>query len=471
MNRNMRFKFENLGALDVGELEIADLTVICGENNTGKTYLTYALYGLLKSLIEMIELPEIDLQPLRQSGILEIDLQSRILSKASTLIEGGVHNYRENLHRVLAAQEDRFTKTILQLDYDLSTVLHAEYRSRFNTDRNRRILEFVKPEGSSILTVSSATEADNERISNFRYRPLIDRIIKEICFARALPRPFIVSTERTGAITFQGELNLAKNRLIDLASEARGDEILNPTKLLEKVYGGGYPAPVKDNVDFINSLASVQSGESPLLKEHPEILAGFDELIGGSYRLQNEVLHFVPQGTRGVRLRMGESSSSVRSLVLLGYYLKHVARSGDLLMIDEPELNLHPRNQRRLARLIARLVQAGIKVFVTTHSDYIVKEFNTLIMLRQGLPAFEKIREKYGYDAQDYLAHDRVKVYMLRDSLEVKSGGKRRTNVRKLCDAPISPTLGIEVASFDETIDEMNAMQEAIYYSHPAGDA
>ena len=78
---------------------------------------------------------------------------------------------------------------------------------------------------------------------------------------------------------------------------------------------------------------------------------------------------------------MGESSSAVRSLLDIGFYLEHIAKKGDLLIIDEPELNLHPENQRCIARLLAKLVNYGIKVFITTHSDYIVKELNTLIML------------------------------------------------------------------------------------------
>lgn len=44
----MKFRIENLGRLDRAELEVADLTVICGENNSGKTYATYALYGFLR---------------------------------------------------------------------------------------------------------------------------------------------------------------------------------------------------------------------------------------------------------------------------------------------------------------------------------------------------------------------------------------------------------------------------------------
>ena len=43
----MRIKIKNLGALDDAEFRLGDLTIICGENNTGKTYATYALHGFL----------------------------------------------------------------------------------------------------------------------------------------------------------------------------------------------------------------------------------------------------------------------------------------------------------------------------------------------------------------------------------------------------------------------------------------
>jgi len=43
----MKFKFERLGFLYEAEIELANLTIICGENNTGKTYVTNSLYALL----------------------------------------------------------------------------------------------------------------------------------------------------------------------------------------------------------------------------------------------------------------------------------------------------------------------------------------------------------------------------------------------------------------------------------------
>ena len=43
----MKVSLKNIGMLNKADLEVGDLTIICGENNTGKTYATYSLYGFL----------------------------------------------------------------------------------------------------------------------------------------------------------------------------------------------------------------------------------------------------------------------------------------------------------------------------------------------------------------------------------------------------------------------------------------
>jgi predicted ATPase len=111
----------------------------------------------------------------------------------------------------------------------------------------------------------------------------------------------------------------------------------------------------------------------------------FQNIIGGEYKVSKDgEVQFIPVSNKRMKLSLVESSSAVRSLLDIGFYLRHIAAPGDLLMVDEPELNLHPENQSRVARLFAQLVNIGIKVFITTHSDYIVKEINTMIMLNQG---------------------------------------------------------------------------------------
>ena len=136
-----------------------------------------------------------------------------------------------------------------------------------------------------------------------------------------------------------------------------------------------------------------------------------------------------------------------------------------MLVLDEPELNLHPANQRRLARFIAALVRHGVKVFLTTHSDYIIKELNILIMLHQPsekMPAI--LAKRPDYSADDQLDPAAVALYMARQENMLRPGGKRKVKTMTLVRADISPTLGIDAPSFDETIDDMSAVQEAIYY-------
>lgn len=46
----MKVTLENLGVIKHAEFELGDLTLICGRNNTGKTYATHAVYGFFEYL-------------------------------------------------------------------------------------------------------------------------------------------------------------------------------------------------------------------------------------------------------------------------------------------------------------------------------------------------------------------------------------------------------------------------------------
>ena len=50
-------RLKNIGILKQAEFSLGDLTLICGENNTGKTYTAYALYGFLESWRKFINIP------------------------------------------------------------------------------------------------------------------------------------------------------------------------------------------------------------------------------------------------------------------------------------------------------------------------------------------------------------------------------------------------------------------------------
>ena len=236
------------------------------------------------------------------------------------------------------------------------------------------------------------------------------------------------------------------------------DKNSNPLELLFKVYRD-YPLPVKRNVDFIRDVDSYTKRSSFLTEEYPEILTDFADIIGGEYVVGREgQLFFKPTGKR-VSLTMVESSSSVRSLLDIGFYLRHIAQRGDLLMMDEPELNLHPKNQRRVARLLARLVNLGIRVFITTHSDYIVKELNTLIMLKDDRSYLKRIAKEEGYQEAELISAEQVKVYIAEKSSIMLDGKNRKGKYQTLVAADIDPGAGYQGAEFrrDDRRDESDS--------------
>jgi ABC-type sugar transport system ATPase subunit len=230
-------------------------------------------------------------------------------------------------------------------------------------------------------------------------------------------------------------------------------------------FSGEYPIPVRKNVDFIRDLPNITNKESIFLKEYPSVLDKFHDIIGGNYKVNSDgEIQYIPHKKQRVKLSLVESSSAVRSLLDLGFYLRHIAQPGDLLIVDEPELNLHPENQRKVARLFTMLVNHGIKVFITTHSDYIIKELNTLILLNKEDKRLQDLAKREGYDENELLNIDKLKVYMADEALVQVEGNSKRTKIHTLIPASVTKENGIELGSFDKTIEEMNRIQDEIVW-------
>jgi len=64
-------------------------------------------------------------------------------------------------------------------------------------------------------------------------------------------------------------------------------------------------------------------------------------------------------------------------------YLRHL-KVGDTLILEEPEAHLHPAMQRRFTEEIVSWVRAGIRVILTTHSEWVLEELSTIVALGEG---------------------------------------------------------------------------------------
>jgi len=65
-----------------------------------------------------------------------------------------------------------------------------------------------------------------------------------------------------------------------------------------------------------------------------------------------------------------------------------------------------------MARFLERLVNEGIKVIASTHSDYITREINTLIMLSSSNKKSAELRERYGYSENKLLKPAQIEVLL-----------------------------------------------------------
>ena len=459
----MKIKIKHLGILKQAEFSLGDLTIICGRNNTGKTYATYALFGFLDTWRRLLTGPRFGLKEkinqLLSDGVISLDLQEYV-PQCESILTTGCQRYIQQIPEVFAANEERFKNVDFQIELNFDNIqFQDKYEKKIST-ATLEIISINKPEDEPYLSITLLTETEKINLPVHFLEDIIYDSIQDIIFSQFFPRPFIASAERTGAAIFRKELNFARNRLLEEISK---NSNFDPSELLFNV-SQDYALPVKKNVDFTRQIETIVKKTSFIAENHPSILEDFADIIGGQYMItSNDELYYIPKGKK-LRLSMDESSSAVRSLLDIGFYLRHEARIGDLLIVDEPELNLHPENQRRIAKLFARLINIGIKVFITTHSDYIIKEINTLIMLNHNKPHLKQIAAEEGYRQEELLSADQVKVYIAEQALEMLKGKKRKTKFNTLTPAKIDHEMGIEARSFDTTIENMNRIQTAIIW-------
>ena len=460
----MKISIKNLGAIKQAEFTLGEFTIICGGNNTGKSYATHATYGFLDYLRSNADFPVSNdlIDTLFSEGAVTIDLVQYKKNILKYLDEAS-QKYSAVLFKVFAGNENLFDNSSVSIA--LNNIENAKFsnvNSKFGS-AERSVLQISSSESGDALEASLIVDksSDDAPPRNI-VKSMINDGIGNAIFSNLIPKPFLASAERTGAAIFQKELDFTRNRLLEMLGDKSTK--LHPIQLLGK-FSGEYPIAVRRNVDFIRELSNITHRESFILKNHSEILDAFQDIIGGEYKVTKDgEIQYIPSTNKRVKLSLVESSSAVRSLLDIGFYLRHIAAPGDLLMVDEPELNLHPENQRRMARLFSRLVNIGIKVFITTHSDYIIKELNTLIMLNQDGQRFDAVAEKEGYRKNELLSPLKLRVYIAEEALIKLDGVQRKKRCQTLVAADIDSKLGIEARSFDKTIEDMNRIQDEIVW-------
>lgn len=86
-------------------------------------------------------------------------------------------------------------------------------------------------------------------------------------------------------------------------------------------------------------------------------------------------------------------SSMVSELAPIVLYLRYLVTPGDTLIIEEPESHLHPAMQAELAKEVARMVRNGIRIIVTTHSEWFLEKIGNLVRLSE-IPEYSQFSKQ-----------------------------------------------------------------------------
>ena len=463
-----RFRFRNIGPVKDAELELGDLTILAGKNNTGKTYIAYTLYGFLKKWQAMpqperlVALAAAPGEPEAKGDARSASVPLRLLSRAAA--EGAARRamspdeLRKHRLSALAIFGEEFSR------FDLPSVFSAPPAAfpdsaceclpgDLPADRLRSF-PFSSPQLGSWRFGFDGTELELECLApGPSPDPVSVSSLADAWFLFLFPElrlePFALSDERFGISLFYRELDFTKSQLMSVLQQigdSRVSEDISPFLVLEQG-ASRYPMPIKDNITFTRSLPDRGSERSVLWERraHNEVR----DLVGADYRVDDRGairLRSKARGERRFDIPLHLASSSARGLSDFYFFLKHAAVEGQLLLVDEPESHLDVANQIRLARLVSRLVRSGLRILVTTHSDYLLKEFNNLIMLHG---AGEDCRDSkdLDYSPDDALDPGRVRAYI----------ADRGRLSRCVIDH-----YGMNMPFFDKTIQKINRASHAL---------
>lgn len=424
----MRVMIQNLGIIQQAEIDLKPLTILIGPNNAGKTWIAYTLAGIFGShgwneyakAYVAGKLPE-KYPPLDQA-IEDVIKKKRSTINLSEFAENYGETYFQNvanyaqqwLQNFMSTQFATFTEMQISVNIAPSKEVFLQHLKKYTLNRDvaNGSLTINKKRDDFILHAYTSTLTDNNEViteeipENEIRRQMVDSTM-QMLHRSLYPQIFVFPTERTALVTFPYHSSRGASRPDFLNEQTRElvETIRKALRQLEELstdfnelLGRERPRKAIEPVGhFLNMLSSIfnfslrgiknrekeAKSDSKLQKYiqlaqmlEDEVLAGGLTFSASEPEPRRDIL-FHP--TQEATLEIPIVSSMVKELAPLALYLRYLAQPDELLIIDEPEMNLHPEAQVKIIEFLAMLVNAGLRVLVTTHSPYMVDHLVNLM--------------------------------------------------------------------------------------------
>lgn len=456
----MKLVLKNIGALKTElELSPALLTVFSGGNNTGKTYAMYVLWALFQRRSRHVfAFAERLVEQLKAEGSVQIPLDDFCRQHWAALEKGIAEGLRKRLPDLFSAPAQFFEGAQIRLTLDCPTFLkfageHPNFKRSIEVG-TLSTLDVRLVSGETGLAVA-LTALDAAKLPTSLLAELVSSLFIELVLGAQVESSFLLPAERGGLNLFYLDLDAKNSALVRHLKR----EDSNPMELFRDMMVAQYAEPIDAYIQFLKKAPRTARAAGEF---HDQALALQRDIAKVRYKVSKDgVITAQPYRSETV-LGIHLASSTVKSFYGLWAWLELQAKPGDCLMIDEPELNLHPDNQRLMARLLVRLVNRGIRVVISTHSDYMVRELNNMIMLSSDFAERASMEARFGYDKTGA------------ERLKCEDVAAYHYTEKGCSPSTISAEFGIEVRSMDEVINRLNESNSEIYFAladalHPVG--
>lgn len=408
----------NLGPIGSARIELADLNVLVGANNTGKTFVATVLHRVVAAA-DASNAPErrdFDYIPSQFR-----DFMAELLPLASP---------RDQARLASSFRPDKKTlqwlkENMVGLLEAFGTAIRQGLADAYGTVPSAlRRTTSAGPQPGSIIRVTGAhhdkssswsvavrfdpDDGDEDDISrSIEIEPpdaaawveqLLD--LSNVSFATRFLPP-----ERIGAVPESADITNACWRLLAAAGRSillagypmeaihlpaeRSGIVQNSrvliTRALQQLSRTDSPkrtAPqlTRTTIDLLGYalLTRPSSAEEEPDSEFSVLASSFEQQLGASIELEDDgreipsIVAVTPEG----RFPLARASAMLSEIAPLLLLAKHRLGTEHCLTIDEPEAHLHPELQRSVASFLVQLAKAGTKVVLTTHSNFFVGQLN-----------------------------------------------------------------------------------------------
>ena len=358
----MRLSLENIGIIETADVEINGLTLIAGTNDSGKSTIGKIAYALTKAFedfeknyekekaIEMNyyfrdfyiflrENIELRKNPELLQFMDDFHHYSRIDNKKLFLIIENSINLLDDIDindeaKINIISRYNRIKSIIQEKESRKSKVIKSIRKIFKSEFSGQINNLFENEGKI-----DVYEGDN-KIINIRIKDNEITMEKTNIFDEIFSFDSSIFIETPFALTYKEGLELSNIYHVD---------------------------------DLLYKLM-----KPDLKKDKPKL--NISKIVGGEISFDEENDQFLFKknvGNKKVQIQISNSASGIKSLGILQILEKTGEFNKNLLLvIDEPEVHLHPDWQVEYAKILIKLVENGVKVLVTSHSPYFIESIN-----------------------------------------------------------------------------------------------